>query len=282
MDKDQLIILLLIIMAVVLAIELAYILIRKKRRKAEMSLFKKQSEPVETMADKAHNAVLTTESISSTLSRQGIDTSDADSMLREAKRSLSMRDYTTAMERADAAKLVLLRLRREHESKAPAPAQPHPDPGKRPMDRSYNEPREEKSLDALPTNYIQSKFMLATTKDLIEKREIRSGEAYDFYKNAVAAYEREDYTKALSLAIKAEKLLGSGTLTLIGEEKHIEASEEVIEVMVCPSCDKEVSEDDSFCRECGQNLESARGCPGCGAETTAADKFCRKCGTKLR
>ncbi|MFO7619023.1 MAG: zinc ribbon domain-containing protein, partial [Thermoplasmata archaeon] len=105
---------------------------------------------------------------------------------------------------------------------------------------------------------------------------------YNFYSDAVSHFKREDYTKALSLSIKAERLLDSGTLTLIAEEKHPRAGEEVVEVLVCPGCDSEIAEDDAFCRECGQNLAIAQECPGCGAEFTSADKFCRKCGHKLR
>jgi hypothetical protein len=76
MTKDQMIVMLLIAMAIVLATELIYIVIKKKRRKEEMSLFRKPSEPAEPLADKAHNTILTTESISSTLARQGLDTDE--------------------------------------------------------------------------------------------------------------------------------------------------------------------------------------------------------------
>ena len=72
MTKDQIIFILLILMAVVLTAELLYILVKKKRRKEEIKMFRKPGEPVETMADKAHNAVITAESISATLERQGI------------------------------------------------------------------------------------------------------------------------------------------------------------------------------------------------------------------
>jgi len=155
----------------------------------------------------------------------------------------------------------------------------------RPMDKSVFDPvpekasGEERSLESLPTNYIQSKFMLNTTKDLIEKKGIKNGEAHDFYISAAKAYEQKDYTKALSLAITAERLLDSGTLTLIGEEKLPSGSEEVI--LVCPGCEAEVTEADAFCGKCGQNL-TATGCPGCGAELNSSDRFCRKCGYKLK
>ena len=285
--KDQIIVALLIVMATVLAIQLIYIGIKKKRRKEEMSLFRKPNEPVEPLADKAHNAILTTESISSTLSRQGLDTREADALIQQAKGLFSMKDYGSTIERAEAAKLVLLRVKREARPRENTP--PHPDPGMRPMNESLFKPRdteavvrEEKKLESLPANYIQSKFMLSTTKDLLEKKGITSGEAFDFYTNALRCYEQEDYTKALSYAIKAEKLLDSGTLTLIGEQKIPDMAEEVIEVLVCPGCDTEISDEDVFCRTCGQNLAEPQACPGCGTEIDSSDKFCRKCGYKLK
>ena len=288
-SRDQIIVMLLIIMAIVLTIELIYIVRKKRRRKEEMSLFRKTSEPPEPLADKAHNTIITTEAISTTLSRQDLDTAEADSLIQQAKGLMAVRNYESAIERAEAAKLVLLRVKREASAKPQRSAPPHPDPGMRPMDESLFKPasqniesREEKSLDSLPANYIQSKFMLSTTKDLLEKKSITSGEAFDFYTSALRSFEQENYTKALSYAIKAERILDSGTLTLIGEQKVVSGTEEVIEVLVCPGCDAEVSQDDVFCRGCGQNLAASPECPGCGVGIETSDKFCRKCGYKLK
>jgi len=287
MTKDQIIVMLLIVMAIVLTIEFIYIVLKKKRRKREMSLFRKPSEPVEPLADRAHNTILTTESISSTLARQGLETGEADSIIQQAKSQLAMKNYGAAIERADVAKLVLLRIKREAAANPQRNAPPHPDPDMRPMNESLfkpaefeAKPREEKSMDSLPANYIQAKFMLSTTKDLLENRGITNGEAFDFYTSALRSFEQKDYSKALSHAIKAERILDSGTLSLIGEKKIVERAEEVIEIMACPGCDAEVSRDDVFCRGCGQNLASSD-CPGCGVEIDSADKFCRKCGCKL-
>ena len=280
MTKNELILLLLMLMAVVVTAELAYIMLRRMRRKKEM--FRKKKEPADNIADRAHNMILTTESISRRLANQGIDTGEADSLLGQARRQEIARDFSAAIERAEAAKLVLLRVKREHSARQPRPSA---DPEMRPMDQSIfdapepvdiEEVKEERDLDSLPTNYVQSKFMLSTTKDLLEKKGINKGEAYDLFKKANDFFEKEDYDRALSHAIKADRLLGSDNVELIGEEK---VEEEVI--LVCPSCECEVSEDDAFCRECGESLESADECPGCGEPIETTDKFCRKCGHKL-
>lgn len=288
MTRDEFIMIMLILMGVVLAFEFAYIILRKKQREKEM--FRKK-EPAETVAEKAHNLIITTESISRTLSNQGINTLEADSLLRQARTEETARDYSAAAERAEAAKLVLLRLKREQATRSqPDSSSPTMDPNKRPMNQSvfdsqdtpltgYSDaPREEKDLDSLPTNYIQAKFMLASTKDLLDKKGIENGDAYEEYRQAKKFYDKKDYSKALSYAIKAERLLDSDSLGLIAEETHPDAEE--IEVYACPNCDNEIAEDDVFCRECGENLEGA-GCPGCDEPIEATDKFCRKCGYKM-
>jgi len=293
MTKDEVILLLLIIMGVVLAAELAYIIMRKKRRKKEM--FRKK-EPVETVAERAHNLIITTESISRTLANQGVNTFEADSLLRQARIEETAKDFGAAVERAEAAKLALLRLKREHTARSQSnPASQIRDPNTRPMDQSLFDSqdtpltsdagaaaeqgaREETDLDSLPTNYIQAKFMLGTTKALLDKNDITSGDAHDLYKQAKKFFDQKDYSKALSHAIKADRLLDSDSVGLIAEEVHTDTEE--IEVYVCPSCDNEVADDDVFCRECGENLEGA-GCPGCDEPIDANDKFCRKCGEKL-
>ena len=294
MTKNEWILILLILMVVVLAAELAYIMLRKKRRKEEM--FRKKKDPVETVAERAHNLILTIESISRTLANQGINTFEADDLLRQARIEETAKDFGAAVERAEAAKLVLLRLKRESAARGQTSSPSYSDPEKRPMNQSiYNTAdtpitatpwpegeaaRENMDLDSLPTNYIQAKFMLNTAKGLLENKEITSGDAFDLYQKAQNYFDQKDYSKALSHAIKAEQLIDSGTVNLIAEETHPDIEE--IEIYVCPSCDTEVADDDAFCNECGQNLEEETGCPGCGEPTTANDKFCRKCGEKLK
>ena len=290
MTSDEKIMIILILMGLVLAFELAYIILRKKRREKEM--FRKK-EPVETVAERAHNLIITTESISKTLANQGINTLEADSLLRQARAEESSRDYGAALERAEAGKIVLLRLKREHAARSQgSPEVPSADPNVRPMNQSLYDsqdtpltrdagytdmPREEKELDSLPTNYLQAKFMLGSTKDLLDRKDINSGDAYDLFQKAKKFYDKKDYSKALSHAIKAERLLDSDSVGLIAEE--VQPGHEEIEVYVCPSCDSEIAEDDVFCRECGENLEGD-GCPGCDEPIDSKDKFCRKCGYK--
>jgi ribosomal protein L40E len=277
---------LLIAMVVVLAIELGYLLWRRRRRDMEMRLRRapKQTEP---LSDKAHNTILTTQSISSTLSGQGVNTHEADLLLDEAKRYEDMGDYNTAVERAETAKLALLRAKRERETKgerAPAPKLEYDLMAMETPESDGEEAVEEDKLDLskLPKNYMQAKFMLSTTKDQMQRNDIRGGDAYELYKKSEEYFNKEDYSRALSFAIKAERLLDSKTVDLIGEEVETETGEDKeVEVMECPSCNAEVNIEDTFCRKCGEKLEFLTLCPHCEAEVDPGDTFCRKCGEKL-
>ncbi len=49
--------------------------------------------------------------------------------------------------------------------------------------------------------------------------------------------------------------------------------------MKCPQCGVEISNDQNFCGDCGQQLNTL--CPGCSISNPLSYKFCGKCGRKL-
>jgi ribosomal protein L40E len=262
-------------MIVFVVVELIYF-IRRWRKKMKL-----RKAPVgESLSDKAHNHITTTENILTSLANQGVRTAEANSILVEAKRFAVTGDYTSAIERADAAKLALIRAKRERDLEPAAPARQPVQEGNT-MVSENSEEEELVDLSKLPKNYMQAKFMLNTARDLIQKNNVKKGEAFDYYQKAKECFDAEDFSKALSFAIKAERLLDSNAVDLIGEEEPEEGEEEIVEVQVCSECDAEVSPDDAFCRSCGQKLELVTCCPGCEADIEVGDKFCRKCGHKL-
>jgi len=282
-------ILLLIVALVVVSIELAYILWRRKKRMR----IRRAEKSGETLSERAHNVIVTLENISSSLQRQGVNTAAGDEMLREAKAMIAAGDYSSAIDMAETAKLTLLRAKREHEMLGSAPPPPPkaettvrqlaPEP-----EETFSEERPEGStgeLSKLPKNYMQAKFMLATVEDTINKKGLKSGEAVSHLEKGKRLFKEEDYSGALSCAIKAERLLDTESVLLIGEKPEEEPSkeEEVVEVEViaCPSCEAEVSEQDTFCRKCGTKLEFVTSCPKCEADVEPGDTFCRKCGNKI-
>jgi ribosomal protein L40E len=266
-------------MVVVILTELVYFIWRRKKK---MRL--RRAPKGETLADKAHNLILTTESISSSLAGQGVDTNPADSILQEAKRLEVRGDYSSAIERAEASKLALLRAKREHQTHKTPITSPAPQPSSQVEPEYQNEEEEgpeENAVDLskLPKNYMQAKFMLSTAKDLLDQNDIKDGEAFKHYQKAKKHFDAEDYSKALSFAIKSERLMDSETVGLIGEDEITEEVE--IETATCPECDNEITSDDAFCRNCGEKLTFDTLCQGCEAELGPDDKFCRKCGQKL-
>ncbi len=276
----------LIMMIIVVSIEIGYILWRRKKREKEMRFKKKQKG--ETLSEKAHNLIITTESIASTLAGQGVATFDADSLLREAKNYNASGDHSSAIERAETAKLALLRSKREHNVSGS-----QPEPGgsgtemsplmtTEPEDPEITPPPGE-SMDRteLPDNYMQAKFMISTIKDQLVEKGIENGEVISFYNEAKEFFKNEEYSKALSFAIKAERLLDTETVGLIAEEKNLDKAEVEVEEMTCPSCDDDVTHEDAFCRKCGEKLDFQTLCPDCEAEVDPDDQFCRKCGQQL-
>lgn len=291
MTKGEIQIILMMLMIIIVTIELIYILWRRRTKVAEMRLIRR--EKGESLAEKAHNMIITTESISATLANQGVGTFEANGILKEAKGFNSRGDYSSAIERAEAAKLALLRAKREGSMSAvneprasdlPLTKDDSVDLRSRSEPESLPEPMhtENVGLDKLPKNFMQAKFMLSTIRDQLKQKDIDDGEAHSLFQKAEGYFDNEEYSKALSTAIKAERLLDSETLDLIAEEEKKEDVEEVIvEDLVCPGCETEVTNDDAFCRKCGEKLEFQTVCPGCDADIAPGDQFCRKCGQDL-
>ena len=134
---------------------------------------------------------------------------------------------------------------------------------------------------------MQAKFILSTVKDMLDKQEgDQNQEAKKLYEGAFREFESENYSKALSKAIKAEQLLdASGNVGLIAETPVQEETidEEIVEAdeLEC-ECGAGITVEDNFCRQCGEKVEYQLICPNCEIEISADDLFCRKCGQKLK
>ncbi len=295
--KWIIIIALLIIMTIMVVIQLAAYMRKKKMRK---------DKHIESISEEAHNKILTAERISVVLRRKGIDVSQPDSLLREARRFESAREYYPAMDKCEEAREILMRLRRDSEMQTYRPEpeiKEEVDLMSAPVNEpDYEEPeplmspaQQQDAMDKLPAYYMQSKFMLSTVGDLIEgKKGPEAAKAQKLHDEAQDNFNNENYSKALSLAIKAEQLLDKdGGVGLIAETPH---DEEVVEADVvdeeagevtesdeldCHSCGAGVTTDDAFCRKCGEKMEFQFVCPKCEEEVGSDDLFCRKCGEKL-
>jgi hypothetical protein len=314
-------IILLVVMVAVVFFELWLLRRRRKTRYASKRYVTNyNSSPVSNSNDdfdEAFNAITSTEKISAILKAQGVDTGEADMALGEAKRAHSRGDNTYAIAKANTARVTLMSAKKYTIStktslkpaqdliSAPVPEMEDDESGYGPVSQTPEEiPKE--SMPKLPDNYLQSKFMLTTAEDSIKAAEGCDKDvsvAWRTLAQARSAFDRAEYGKALSHALKAKKQAEGLPTSPIAEEggpavtdvgapmpeeverwkdenppvpKQPDAGE-----LSCPKCNNHVSPDDAFCRKCGGKLEFRRLCPGCGIELETGDAFCRKCGTKL-
>ncbi len=299
--KNIIILVLVVTMFIVLVVELMYIRSKKK---------KKISKFEETRADEAFNKIHTTDRIISTMRSQGVDVQGAEQLLKEARQYESRRDFVSAIESAERSKIILKNAKRDHDlQRSSDQDESNPSVIDNSSKKFLNDdpllpmPKDIRSGER-PANFMQAKFLLATVKDLLNEDENQGiEEANLMFKEASEEFEKENYTKALSLALKTEKMLKVGSFEHIaetpmphtdedGEETGDEAHqseptviEEIIENgaedAACDSCGADAHVEDSFCRKCGNELEFIIICPSCDAEVENDDVFCRKCGQKL-
>ena len=279
----------LIIILVVVMILVLYFELRIMRGKA------KEVRRASLRRDEAHNALITTESVIDVVSRQGSDVGNARPILERARDAYARREYGRTIDLCDSARLELRKG-------APAPRQAKADAyegdasddlERLAMDivRSDRRPSHSDTYKGtkLPADegsgYMSAKFELGAARDEIEQA-IEEGrdtaEAEEMLANADGEFEDGNYQKALSMAVKARKLLSeaadSDTIPLrpaaVREESEGEAQK-------CTSCRSMILPDDDFCAQCGAPAK-LEPCPECGKEPGKNDRFCRKCGAKLR
>ena len=304
-NKQLIIIVLMLVMFLVLVVELMYI--RAKKRKSLGKLNESKSE-------EAFNVIHTTNRIISTMRARGVDVSEAEDFMREARQYQAQGSHEMAISRSERAKDVLkaAKARFDREQEDAGDASSHSSSVE---SVTFKESTHDPLLpippgEAVrkPDNYMQAKFLLGTVRDLLKKDENQDiPESQEMFGNAEQEFNSENYTRALSLALKAEKMLKVGNLDHIAEtpmphceddmEEEIIEEEEyehrhhqkhtVIEGIIetedveCDSCGAEAHMDDAFCRKCGNELDFIVVCPGCEVEVDSDDVFCRKCGERL-
>ncbi len=242
--------------------------------------------------DEAHNAVHTMTSVVDVVARQGGDVGKARSMVKKAREAYSQRDYSQAMSLCETAKLELERCRREKEpagEDAPSDALELLATEIVSSDRSPSQSDTYKGTK-LPgdegSGYMAAKFELTTAKDELDQAAEGGKDTDDAEKalsKAEEEFERGNYARALSMAVKARKSLREAIdsdaipLSPSGVREETEGV-----ALRCTSCSSMVLPDDDFCGQCGAPAAKEIRCPDCGREVAQKDKFCRKCGTKVR
>lgn len=284
MDLDlTLVIILLIILGIAVFVEFRYI-----RGKKDDSIDRALNK------DEAFNALNTTQAVSRALKEKGRDTGPAEMELLRASLAYDRRDYLECIESVKKAKMLL--------DAAPSIALEE-EPKKVPFkNESADQEKEEEVQEhanivetkKLPPNYLESKFMIATAGDEIDRS--RSGgkdvtASVCLLDEAKMAFECKEYDVALRKSLKAKKGTGATSETI--ELKVLEIApptkmvmkdiaEEPSDMARCAKCGVEAKDDDNFCAKCGNPIERKQSCPNCGAEVSGEDVFCRKCGTEVK
>lgn len=251
---------------------------------------KRRGDPDEVVEqDHIYNSLATYRAVSSSLGSQGRDTTEADILLFQAEGAYKRGQFTDCKDLTDRAKIAL-RNAPQKEKVVPAsapkgsaeeiipvevPIEPAP-----PVTKEAAKPADVPSLKTrkMPCNYLESKFVIDSTKSMLDVApEGRREAARCMLDDAQACFEEADYTDALRHAVKAKKLLE-------GCEDHATAMMERDEpdakdAIACAGCAAVMSPDDVFCFACG--APALRSCPNCSADLVRGDAFCRKCGTRL-
>lgn len=279
-----------LVMIVVTWFELRYMRKRSKSRRLE------SARKPEQLEDEAHNALLTTRAIVSTLAeRGGIRSEDVDAVMREAQMAFNRHNYRVAIELTTKAKGQLLTLKAQQGAKG--------DLAKLDTLASKAPPEESTTKEVLqkdfPPNLVQSKFAIAMAETSIEDgrsagRDVT--QAQTLLAAAKVRFDAKDYSGALTVSRQAQKSARGETVEVTIPPMASPASPVPVLVppsppkpapatipvgTACPTCGAAMKPDDAFCRKCGTKV-IVTNCPACGTSLLADDVFCRKCGTRIQ
>lgn len=263
----------------------------------------KSSRKIELRKDEAHNAILTCRSVMNVLERQGSDVSEARTLVNKARTHMDRGEHEIAIELCERAREELTNARSSaRPAEAPRRTRVQKDAVESVAEDIISSPRAVPAEDTYQgakleiqggPNYLVAKFELNTAKEELAKakddgREV--SEASRMLKKAQAEFDSGNYSKALSMAVKAKKAASpqacEETIPLRKVQKSEPPSAEVEGeagdvVDVCSSCGSDLDSEDSFCGSCGTKRMKERICPSCGRVASENDRFCRKCGTKV-
>ncbi len=282
---------LVIVMILVVWFELS-VLRKKSRARRERS-----GRRPEELQDEAHNALITTRAIASTMAeRSGIHSEDVDAKLDEAQVAYDHRNFRVALDLTKQAKDRLVALKGAQTAQGDvakldalgsAPGTDEPTT-KEVLAKQY------------PPNLIQSRFSISVAETSIAAAE-GAGRDVTTAKSLLTAarsrFDAQDYGGALSIARQADKSargepvaasaaipapVPAASASPVASPAPNETRPAAVAVgSACPSCGAPMKPDDAFCRKCGTRAVLTN-CPTCGASLLADDAFCRKCGTRLQ
>jgi hypothetical protein len=269
----------------------------------EIRYMKGKSKEVRRAAvrkDEAFNAVLTTRTVANVMARQGSDTTKAQYLVDSAKQAMQSGNYERCITLCEQAREELKGVpvesegQSQEEGELEAIAQSVLSVDKRapPQPDTYAGTKLPGDQDG---SYLSAKFEINTAKsDLSKAREhgAETQQGETLLVDAETAYESGNYSKALSLAVKARKSVNEQAareaipLKLPKDREAPkpdsgQAAPSKKSETRCFDCSSLLEPDDDFCGKCGAKIARDRSCSVCGTKARSTDKFCRKCGAEV-
>jgi tetratricopeptide (TPR) repeat protein len=185
-----------IILAIVVFLELRYFRSKRKNRVDH-----------KITQDDAYNSIQTTKAVAEALKARGRNSKEANLLIIEAEAAFERGNHLYALESINKAKDL---LKSAKEEKADPVASIVSKVGVKSGEEKCEVPFQE--ARKLPKNYLESKFMICSVRDILEQSGAKgkNSAAEENLKQADESFQREDYTEALKLALRAKRALDGG------------------------------------------------------------------------
>lgn len=269
-----------IILAIVIFLELRYFRSKRKNRVDK-----------KIMQDDAYNSIQTTKAVAEALKARGRTSKEANLLIIEAEAALERGNHQYALESINKAKEL---LKSAKEEKADPVAQIVSKVGVKSGEEKCEVPFQE--ARKLPKNYLESKFMICSVRDILEHSGAKGKNAVveENLKQADESFQKEDYTEALKLALRAKRALDGGADSIGPIESKLQIKDTGVERLPpqpkslhepsksCVRCGSSLTEEDVYCRKCGLKVDRSLKCSACGEKLAEDDIFCRKCGNQAK
>lgn len=318
-----------VVVAIFVVLVFVYMLYRYLRRRGPELAARESKSLVD---DRAYNQIQLGRAAAERLAATGVDVSQARQLLDRAETARTGGNSTMSIELSKKAQDMLAAARSGGNgfsgSRPPAPGAsaaysgpPLPSsPAPKAAASMYSEPPTtpfvaegagsignasgslESASNRPPKNMMEAHFQLSLALDELDQargtRSSSSGfrEAEALRSRGQAAYDRQDYTEALRLALRSRRALGtrieglpispspsppgpgSSVGSVSGVRPPTSVSDPSASGQTCARCGRTVSPTDQFCRACGASVPPTV-CANCGSPLTAEDRFCGRCGT---
>ncbi len=248
-------------------------ILRKKMKSRRIRSPKGDSD----LPDEAHNAIVTSKAILSSLERQGVHSPEVSGWLREAEAAESRGNYRVALDLTRKSKERLLSLKAAQTAKGDLAKLEQLSVAGSGIEVTTKELLQKE----IPPNFLQSRFSIEMAGTAVEQARLAGrdvGQATQLLEAAQGRFDAKDYDAALKIARQSTRAAGGEKIEV--PVQNITPASVPPVGRPCPSCGAALAADDVFCRKCGTRLAPST-CASCGTSLLPDDSFCRKCGAAI-